>query len=126
MYQLEVTHRQDYSFTVNSCGHEFVVDAKEKGLTPLDALLAGLGTCIGVYIRKYSDGGKLGLENFKLVVNAELSKEPPLRFEKIEVCLDLKGAQLDERRKEALLEFVKNCPAHNTLKNNPEVEIVIC
>lgn len=36
---------------------------------------------------------------------------------------DLKGAVLDERRRKALLEFVKNCPVHNTLKVNPLVDI---
>jgi uncharacterized OsmC-like protein len=35
--------------------------------------------------------------------------------------MDLGPAALDDRRKKALLEFVRNCPAHNTLKGNPEV-----
>jgi len=40
----------------------------------------------------------------------------------IDVEIDLKDSGLEERRQRALLEFVKNCPAHNTLKGNPIIE----
>jgi len=126
MYKLEITHREDYSFSVNSGAGEFLIDAKKKGAGPLDILLAGLASCIGVYVRKYSEGAKLDLKNFKVNIEAELTKDSPLRFQEIKVCLDLKGSQMDERRKNAILDFIKNCPAHNTLKNNPSVEFKIC
>ena len=65
------------------------------------------------------------MENFEILAEAEFSKEPPLSFKEIKVSIDLKGAKLDNRRKEALLEFIKNCPVHNTLEEKPEVEINI-
>jgi uncharacterized OsmC-like protein len=81
---------------------------------------------VGVYIRKYAEG-KLELNDFKVNVSAELSKEPPLCFRQIFVEIDLKSCVIDERRQKALLEFLKNCPVHNTLKVNPEVEMkLIC
>lgn len=127
MYKVQVTHNQDLAFTVKSGGSQLIIDAKGKGLTPLDALLAGLGSCLGVYIRKYAQGSKLNLENFKLNVFAELSNESPFSFRKINVDIDLKNSGLDERRQKALLEFIKNCPAHNTLKGNPLIEFkLIC
>jgi uncharacterized OsmC-like protein len=122
MYSIEIVHNQDMAFTVKAGISEFSVDAKGKGLTPLDALLTGLGSCIGVYIRKYAEGSKLNLENFKINVSAELSKESPLSFRQINVEIDLKSSLIDERRQRALLEFIKNCPAHNTLKVNPVIE----
>lgn len=122
MYKVRVTHNQDLAFTVKAGESEFIIDAKGKGLTPLDALLAGLGSCLGVYIRKYAQGSKLNLENFKLNVFAELSNESPFYFRKISVDIDLKNSGLDERRQKALLEFIKNCPAHNTLKGSPLIE----
>lgn len=122
MYKAEITHNADFAFTVKTGESEFIIDAKGKGLTPLDALLTGLGTCIGVYIRKYAQGSKLTVENFKINVSAELSAESPFSFRQISVDIDLKNCQLDERRKKALLEFIKNCPAHNTLKGNPQIE----
>jgi len=127
MYKIEVTHKQDLAFSVKVGESEFPVDAKGKGLTPLDALLAGLGSCVGVYIRKYAEGSKLNLENFKVNVYAELSKESPLCFRQINVDIDLKSCSIDERRQKALIEFIKNCPVHNTLKTNPLIEIkLIC
>ena len=127
MYKVEITHNHDLAFSVKAGESEFGVDAKGKGLTPLDALLAGLGSCIGVYIRKYAEGSKLNLENFKVNVSAELSKESPLSFRQINVDIDLKSCSIDERRQRALLEFIKNCPAHNTLKASPLIEFkLIC
>ncbi|MDP3042620.1 MAG: OsmC family protein [Candidatus Omnitrophota bacterium] len=125
MYAVQVTHNQDSAFTVKVGESEFIIDAKGKGLTPLDALLAGLGSCIGVYIRKYAEGSKLDLKNFKINVSAQLCSQPPFYFKLINVQIDLKDSALDERRQKALLEFIKHCPAHNTLKGNPEIEFQV-
>ena len=122
MYKVEIIHNQDMAFTAKAGESEFLIDAQGKGLTPLDALLAGLGSCIGVYIRKYAQGSKLELKNFKINISAELSSQAPFAFKLINVEIDLKDCLLDERRQKALLEFIKNCPAHNTLKGNPVME----
>ena len=125
MYKVQVTHNQDLAFRVKANESEFIIDAKGKGLTPLDALLAGLGSCVGVYIRKYAEGSKLNLNNFQVNVSAELSVESPAFFKRINVTIDLKACPLDERRQKALLEFVKHCPAHQTLKGNPEIGFIL-
>lgn len=125
MYQVEITHNQEFSFTAKVGESEFVIDAKCKGLTPLDAFLSGLGSCIGVYIRKYAEGAKLDLSNFKVKISGELSKEPPVSFRQIFVEIGLQGCGLDERRQKALEAFIKNCPVHNTIKGSPQIEFKI-
>jgi len=125
MYQVEVIHQKDYTFEVKSKDYQFIVDIKGNGITPPDTLLASLGSCVGVYVRKYAEGAKLGIENFSINVTAEFSKESLACFREIKVSLDLKGVQLDERRRKALLEFIKNCPVHHTLEANPAIEIEI-
>ena len=126
MYRVELTNSGGYSFSVRSGDHRFNLDMRgEQGITPPDALLASLGSCIGVYIRKYAEGAKLTLSEFSIDAHAEFSKESPVCFKKIEVSIDLKDGKLEERRLKSLLEFVKNCPVHNTLKINPEVKITI-
>ena len=125
MYHVDITNAGDYSFIVKSKDYEFIVDVKGKGITPPDTLLASLGTCVGIYLRKYAEGVKLTLPEFSISVDAELSKEAPICFRKINVNVDLKGVGLDERRLKALDKFVKNCPVHNTIKNDPEVEIKV-
>jgi len=123
MYKVEIINKDEMSFTVKSKGHEFVVDLKGSGITPPDTLLAGLGSCLGVYVRKYVEGAKLAVKDFTITVEADFGKEPPMAFRQISVAIDLKGADIDERRKKALIEFVKNCPVHNTLKAGPEISI---
>lgn len=126
MYSVVINNTEGYVFAVKSRDYGFNVDIKGVlGATPPDVLLASLGTCIGVYLRKYSEGSKLALKEFSISVGADFSKDPPVCFRKINVYVDLKGIKLDERRIKAMLEFIKNCPVHNTLKNNPEVEIKI-
>lgn len=125
MYRVEITGNEDRTFRVRSRDGEFTVDIHGKGITPPDTLLASLGSCIGVYIRKYQENSPLAIGSFTITVEAEFSKEPPACFREIQVSVDLGGAQLDERRKKALLDFVKNCPVHHTLGAHPSVDITL-
>jgi putative redox protein len=125
MYGVEISNKGTSQFLVKSKDGELVIDTKGKGVTPPDALLASLGSCIGVYIRKYAEGAKLALNEFTVKVEAEFSAEAPVCFRQIKVTLDLKEARLDERRQKSLMEFIKNCPVHNTLKVAPQVEIAL-
>lgn len=125
MYRVDIINSGDSSFKVKSKDYEFIVDTKGKGVTPPDALLASLGACMGVYIRKYAEGAELALGEFAISVEAEFCKEIPIYFKTINICIDLKGIKLDECRQKVMLEFIKNCPVHNTLKNNPLIEIKI-
>ena len=124
MYRVDIANSAGYTFMVKTKEYEFSVDMKgAQGVTPPDTLLASLGTCVGVYIRKYVEGAKLALPEFNISVEADYDKAGPLCFRKINVNVDLKGLKFDERRLGAMLGFVKNCPVHNTMKNNPEIEI---
>jgi uncharacterized OsmC-like protein len=125
MYHVDIANAGDYSFSVKSKDYEFIVDVKGKGISPPDTLLASIGTCIGVYLRKYTEGARLALPEFNISVDAEFSKEAPICFRKIDVNVDLKGTKFNEQRLKAMHEFVKNCPLHNTIKNNPELALNI-
>lgn len=125
MYHVNVNSKGGYLFDVDAKGYHFNVDLGGKGVTPPDALLAALGSCVGVYLRKYAEGTKLDITEFNVDVSAEFSKEPPIGFRKIAVSVDLKGVKLDDRRLKAITEFIKNCPVHNTLKLDPDVELTI-
>jgi len=124
MYKAEARHNKDLSFSINSQGHGLIIDAKGvEGITPIDTLLAALASCIGVYIRKYSEGAKLNLENFIVRAEGELSNEPPRALKEISVFIDLKDVKLDSRRQKALLDFIHNCPIHNTLAGSPKIKV---
>ncbi len=125
MYKVEIGSDSGYVFQALAGENKYIMDAKSSGGSPLDVLLAALGGCIGVYIRKYAEGAKLDIGKIKITVQAELSSQRPVSFNKIQTQIDLGQAVLDERRKAALIEFIKNCPVHNTLKGAPEVEVKI-
>ena len=125
MYRVEVVNDGDSIFKARSRDYEFIIDIKGKGITPPDTLLASLASCVGVYIRKYAEGANILLDRFMVTAEAEFSQEPPVGFRAIRVCVDLKGAQLDETKRESLLRFIKNCPVHNTLQGNPVIELRI-
>lgn len=80
MYRVDIANSGDYLFKVKSQHYEFVVDIKDKGITPPDTLLASLGTCVGVYIRKFAEGTKAAIRDFSISVEGELCKETPVRF----------------------------------------------
>lgn len=125
MYKVEIANLGDSVFNVKSKDYEFNVDTKGNGITPPDALLASLGSCMGVYVRKYAEGAKLNIGNFKISVEADFDSEKPYRFKNIKANITFDGAVLDDRRKAALLEFIKNCPVHNTMKASPNIEVSI-
>lgn len=125
MYKVELENKGDMFFTAKSKDYLFNIDLKGKGMTPPDVFLASLASCMGVYFRKYLENAKLDIPEFKISAEGEISNEPPISFQKIKVSVDIREAHLDEKRKSAIIEFIKNCPIHNTLKNPPEITIEI-
>lgn len=140
MYRAEIINHGTSKFTAKTKDYEFTVDTKGEGCTPPDALLASLASCVGVYIRKYAESSKIRHANFApppvdsasgmvdipeftVTAEGELSKESPVSFKSINVSVDLKGINIDDRRKKALLSFIENCPVHNTLKHSPDIRI---
>ncbi len=123
MYSVEVSNSGDSIFRVSAEGHEFPIDTKGQAISPPAVLLASLASCLGVYIRKYCSGSGLELPGFTVKAEAEFSDQAPVCFREIRIRVDLKGAQIDSRRRDALLSFIKNCPVHNTLKASPHVEV---
>jgi len=125
MYSVNIINEGDSVFKINSKDYGFLVDTKGNGITPPDTLLAGLGSCIGVYIAKYLEGARISSRGFSVSVKADFCKDRPVRFSRIDVSIDLAGLQIDEQRRGAMIQFLKNCPVHNTLKSNPDIEIKI-
>ncbi|MDD5073168.1 MAG: OsmC family protein, partial [Candidatus Omnitrophica bacterium] len=101
------------------------IDMSEKNLSPLHALLGAFGSCVGVFVRKYADNLKLPIKEFSVCVESDLVKENPMGFRYISVSIDLKGVELDDTKREGLMRFIGNCPVGNTLRGNPEINVVL-
>ena len=122
MYSVDISCKEGSTFEVTSGEAKTTIDLSGKNLGPLPTLLAALGSCVGVYLRRYADNLKLPIKEFSVSVEADLVKDGAPGFRKINVSVDLKGAQLEEAKKEGLTRFIKNCPVHNTLHGSPEIE----
>jgi uncharacterized OsmC-like protein len=126
MYKVKISGKDITEFRVKTENYEFIIDSEgENGITPPDTLLAALGSCLGVYIRKYVKNTNLNIKDFEIILSAEFGNDKPIGFKTISAVIDLKGVKLDAMRTNSLLSFVKNCPVHNTFKANPTIEASI-
>ncbi len=123
MYSVEIKNKGGYLMKARANNYEFTIDTKGNGITPSDTLLASLASCIGVYIRKYAEGANIDIKGFTVIARSEFSKEKPVSFRNIKVGISLEGAEIDEKKKESLMRFIKNCPVHGTLKVSPDIQI---
>lgn len=125
MYKVELENKGDSFFIAKSKDYIFNIDLKGKGMSPPDVFLASLAGCIGVYFRRYLENAKLDIPEFRIIAEGEMVQDPFLCFRNIKISIDIKEAHLEEKRKQAIIDFVKNCPIHNTLKSTPEINIEI-
>jgi uncharacterized OsmC-like protein len=91
-------------------------------MSPLEIFLASLGSCIGVYTVRYCQNANIDTAGLEIIVSSELGSNRPVRFEKINVRISL-GQDIGARKR-SLLEFVKNCPVHNTLSGKPDIDFL--
>ncbi|OGX54420.1 MAG: hypothetical protein A2321_01670 [Omnitrophica WOR_2 bacterium RIFOXYB2_FULL_45_11] len=130
MYEIDVCYQDSFKYTVRSPNYEIKIDfPKEDGLiegiTPPALLLASLGSCAAVYLERYLNGAKIKFDKFTIKVKSEICPETPRYLKNIALTINLPGLKLEQKRYNALLEFIRNCPVHNTLKYNPTVDIIL-
>lgn len=130
MYQVKVDYLSSFAYKAASGGYSVNVALPKEGraadgITPPALLLASLGSCLAVYLEKYLTGGRIKFEKFSIDVASDICREAPGYLKDIGVKIDIQGAELDERRRKALVDFLRNCPVHNTLTNAPSIKIEV-
>ena len=96
-------------------------DHSPSGPNALELFISALGGCIGVYAKSYLTRHHIEFNELGVKVNAELSKNTPLRLVNIKVSVSIDGDLGDNR--EVFMRFIKNCPIHNTILHTKEVSI---
>ena len=130
MYEIDVDYQDSFKYTVRSPNYEIKIDFPKddgsiEGITPPALLLASLGSCVAVYLERYLNGARIKFDKFTIKVKSEICPEAPRYLKNIAVKIDFPGLKLEQKRRDALLEFIRNCPVHNTLKHNPVVNITL-
>lgn len=130
MYEVNLKYINNFKYEVRSQNYSINVELPKEnqaleGITPPALLLASVGSCLAVYLERYLKDTKIGFDKFFINVKSDICKESPHYLKTIDIKIEIPGLDLDEKRKRSLLEFIKNCPVHNTLANRPQVNIEI-
>lgn len=104
------------------------VGGTDRGPTPYDLLLAGLGACTAMTIRLYATRKKLSLRQVQVRLRHRKThatdcagcESGDARIDRIDRVIALDG-ELDESARENLLRIAEKCPVHKTLHSTVEV-----
>lgn len=111
----------------SSTAQIYVDKAKEAyaslGPNPLELFLSSLGSCIGIYAKRYFTMHSIVFKKLTIESKADFSEDSPARLINIKVKVHT-DVNLGDKR-DVFMRFISNCPIHNTVKNTKEIEITI-
>ncbi|MDZ7674581.1 MAG: alpha/beta fold hydrolase [Acidimicrobiales bacterium] len=130
---VEEAETGDFTQTVHAGNHHLLADepkgtGDDRGPTPYDLLLAGLGACTSMTIRMYARRKELPLDDVRVTLRHERThaddcrdeSDRPCRVEVIDRDIELVGDLTDDQRAK-LLEIAGKCPVHRTLESDLRV-----
>lgn len=105
------------AFEANLQGHALLMDAagdnggEDAGVRPKSLILASLAGCTGMDVVSMLAKMRVNIEGFELIVEADMEKEHPKYYNRINVVYQFKGRDLPyEKLKKAVdLSFDKYC-----------------
>jgi len=119
--------------------HQFTIDepissgGADTGITPVEALLGGLGACKSIVARTHAESQGIKLNSLKIDVNGHLDsdgfldKNPDVKvgFQDIHTAYQIDADNTDEEI-EKFVDFVEaHCPVLDTIQNTPELTVEI-
>jgi uncharacterized OsmC-like protein len=112
------------------CGnHRVIADqpiedgGSDAGMSPVELLVASLGTCIGYYVTVFCQRRKISSDGLKVELDWQFA-ENPHRIGSIEARITL-PIKLDEKDRAGLLRMARGCTVHNTLDSKPGTRITL-
>jgi putative redox protein len=108
------------------------VGGKDKGLSPYDFLLAGLGACTAMTLRLYAQRKQLPLERVTVSLNHDKIHAKDCadcetregKVDQIQRIITLEGELSDEQR-ESLMAIADKCPVHRTLHSEIRINTTL-
>jgi len=91
--ELDLTWDADLRFSGSTAGIPFVLDSASKaGLSPMQALAAGLAGCMAMDVVHILKKGRHELGGLKMHLVGRRADEPPRRFVAIDLAFEVTGA----------------------------------
>lgn len=118
----------DARFEVHARQHRIICDqptdngGSDAGMTPPEFLLASLATCAAYYVAQYLTVRQSSADGMKVRVSAQKAQQPT-RLSSFLIEVLIPG--LVEAQRAPVLRAAKSCLVHNTLLNQPSIEIVV-
>ncbi len=130
MEKAEIKYIGGMKFEAKNRSHSVIIDqpqasgGEDKGLTPPELFVDSLGSCIGVYVLGFCKNTGLNPDGMKITLGWEKAVDKPSRIQKISAKIELPNADPGPR-KAALLKVAESCLIHETIKHQPEINIVL-
>jgi putative redox protein len=127
---VEVWHATRDRFLIRIRDHHLMVDqpvsdgGDDIGPTPTELFVAGLAACVGFYAERFLRRHGLPAHDVHVQANFELAKDRPARVASIDVALVV-PCTLTTKQAESLQAMVEHCTVHNSLRQPPEVRIIV-
>lgn len=121
-----IDHNEGYAQEIRARQHTFwadeppELDGLDSGPTPMELMLAALGSCTSITMRMYARRKGWPLETLRLKLTHEFpeANQPVTRIVK---TITIEGDLSDEQR-QRLLEIADRCPVHRVLTGELEIE----
>ena len=114
--------KDQYKTELITSGHYLIADepAEKKGTNlgpdPQEFLLSALASCTAITLRMYADRKQWLVDQIKVDVTVETTKEKSIF--KCEISIE---GRLDESQRDKMVQIAKSCPVHKILTNPIEV-----
>lgn len=101
------------------------VGGLDKGPNPYEELLAALGACTAMKMRRFADENSLPLQHISVSLSQHKEKDAAGKpADKFLREITLQG-NLTEAQRQQLLDVANNCPIHRTLVEGPRIETTL-
>ncbi len=116
-----------FEVSPGSCSNKAYIDKPAQdyescGPNPLEAFLASLGSCVGVFAKSYLKRQQIEFKELNMEVSAGFVSQAPMHLANIKVQVKT-DAELGDK-KEIFMRALHACPVHNTIVNTKDIEII--
>lgn len=128
--RIEVVHERGESYEITVRGHAVLVDqpadagGEDTAATPTELLVASLASCVAFYVGRFLVRHGLDRDGLSVMAEFTMAADRPARVGAVRLCIDVPGG-VPVARQAALLAVASHCTVHNTLRQEPDVDVAL-